>query len=50
MKQIKRTLERMLKELVAWGQNCNLKFNPDKTVVVHFTRKRRMEKVERLRK
>jgi len=33
-------LQKMLNELTAWGKSCNLKFNPQKTVVVHFTRRR----------
>ena len=32
-------LQRVLDELVEWGRSCGLRFNPDKTVVVHFTRK-----------
>ena len=32
-------LEKMLKSLTDWGARCNLKFNPEKTVAVLFTRK-----------
>ena len=34
-------LDKVLRELVAWGETCNLKFNPSKTVAVLFTRKTR---------
>ena len=30
----------MLDELTAWGHSCGLTFNPQKTVVVLFSRKR----------
>ena len=33
-------LQKMLDLLVQWGNTCGLKFNPDKTVAVLFTRKR----------
>ena len=32
-------LQRILDALVAWGRTCGLRFNPDKTIVVHFSRK-----------
>ena len=31
----------MLKNLVDWGNSCKLKFNPEKTIAVLFTRKRK---------
>ena len=31
-------MQRVIDELVAWGETCNLRFNPDKTVMVGFTR------------
>ena len=34
-------LQRVLDELVTWGDSCNLRFNPDKTVMVGFTRSRK---------
>ena len=34
-------MQRVLEELVAWGDSCNLRFNPDKTVMVGFTRGRK---------
>ena len=34
-----RRLQRVLDQLVAWGETCGLRFNPDKTVVVNFSRK-----------
>ena len=36
---IVRRLQRILDELVSWGRTCGLRFNPDKTVVVNFSRK-----------
>ena len=33
-------LQRVIDKLIAWGQSCGLRFNPEKTVVVHFTNKR----------
>ena len=35
-------LQRMLDELTAWGKTCGLVFNPTKTAVVHFSRKRKV--------
>ena len=35
-------MEKMLTKLVAWGTTCGLRFNPDKTVAVLFTRKRKI--------
>ena len=32
-------LQRVLDDLVSWGRSCGLRFNPDKTIVVHFSRK-----------
>ena len=32
-------LQRILDALVDWGRTCGLRFNPDKTIVVHFSRK-----------
>ena len=32
----------MLKNLVNWGNSCKLRFNPEKTVAVLFTRKRKV--------
>ena len=34
-------LEKMLKNLADWGNSCKLRFNPQKTVAVLFTRKRK---------
>ena len=34
-------MNKMLVSLAAWGNSCGLKFNPDKTVAVLFTRKRK---------
>ena len=34
-----RRVQRVIDKLVAWGQTCGLKFNPDKTIVVNFSRK-----------
>ena len=31
-------MQRVLDELVLWGESCNLNFNPEKTVMVGFTR------------
>ena len=31
-------LQRMLNELVEWGKTCGLRFNAEKTAVVHFSR------------
>ena len=31
-------VQRVLDELVTWGESCNLRFNPEKTVMVGFTR------------
>ena len=36
---ILKILQKMLDELTAWGRNCGLTFNPQKTVVVLFSRK-----------
>ena len=33
----------MLAKLVEWGRSCGLRFNPDKTVAVLFTRKRKIQ-------
>ena len=33
-------LQRIIDKLVGWGSSCGLRFNPDKTVVVHFSRKK----------
>ena len=41
-------LQRILDSLVEWGRSCGLRFNPDKTIVVHFSRKQAM-KVPHLR-
>ena len=38
--EILATLNIMMDELLAWGKSCNLRFNPQKTVVIHFTKKR----------
>ena len=35
-------LQKMLDELVAWGKTCGLSFNPDKSVVVVFSRRRKI--------
>lgn len=35
-------LQRIINELTAWGKTCRLIFNPTKTVVVHFTRRRKL--------
>ena len=35
-----RRIQRVLDRLVTWGATCGLKFNPEKTVVVNFSRKR----------
>ena len=34
-------MQKMLLSLVGWGAKCGLKFNPEKTVAVLFTRKRK---------
>ena len=34
-------LQKMLDELTAWGRTCGLKFNPDKSVAIVFTRRRK---------
>ena len=34
-------LQKMLDKLTAWGNTCGLKFNPEKSVAVLFTRRRR---------
>ena len=34
-------LQKMLDELVAWGKTCGLSFNPEKSVAVIFTRRRK---------
>ena len=34
-----RRLQRVIDKLVRWGDSCGLKFNPEKTVVVNFSRK-----------
>ena len=31
----------MLNELVKWGQKCGLKFNPEKSVAIMFSRSRK---------
>ena len=31
-------MQRVIDELVEWGETCNLRFNPEKTVMVGFTR------------
>ena len=33
-------IQRVIDRLVSWGNTCGLRFNPDKTVVVNFSRKR----------
>ena len=38
---ILRKLQKMLNELSTWGKNCGLHFNPDKSVAVLFTRRRK---------
>ena len=35
-------LQKMLDSLTAWGRRCGLKFNPDKSVAVVFTRSRKL--------
>ena len=34
-------LEKMLQNLTGWDRECGLRFNPEKTVAVLFTRKRK---------
>ena len=34
-------LQKMLDELTAWGRTCGLRFNPEKSVAVVFTRRRK---------
>ena len=34
-------LQKMLDELTAWGKTCGLQFNPDKSVAIIFTRRRK---------
>ena len=34
-----RRLQRIIDKLVTWGRTCGLKFNPEKTIVVNFSRK-----------
>ena len=38
---ILKRLQKMLDELTAWGKTCGLSFNPDKSVAVLFTRRRK---------
>ena len=35
-------LQKMLDSLTAWGRQCGLKFNPEKSVAVIFTRRRKL--------
>ena len=35
-------LQKMLDELTAWGKSCGLKFNPEKSVAIIFTRRRKI--------
>ena len=35
-------LQKMLDELTAWGKTCGLKFNPEKSVAVVFSRRRKL--------
>ena len=35
-------LQKMLDELTAWGRSCGLTFNPEKSVAVVFTRRRKL--------
>ena len=35
-------IQRAVNRLIQWGSTCGLRFNPDKTVVVHFSRKKAM--------
>ena len=35
-----RRIQRVLDRLVEWGNTCGLRFNPDKTIIVNFSRKR----------
>ena len=35
-------LQKMLDELTAWGKTCGLKFNPEKSIAVVFTRRRKI--------
>ena len=35
-------MQKMLSNLVTWGNGCGLRFNPEKTVAVLFTRKRKL--------
>ena len=37
-------LQRMLDKLTAWGRTCGLRFNPEKSVAVLFTRRRKQPK------
>ena len=36
-------VQRVVDELVTWGLSCNLRFNPEKTVMVGFTRARKKQ-------
>ena len=42
-------LQRALDRLVRWGRSCGLRFNPDKTIVVNFSRKRNSPLIPHLR-
>ena len=34
-------LQKVVNELVAWGEKCGLKFNASKTAAIHFTRRQK---------
>ena len=44
--QMVRTMQKMLDELTAWGRTCGLRFNPEKSVAVYFTRKKKLPSVQ----
>ena len=48
-KIIIRRLQRVVDKLIEWGNTCGLKFNPEKTVVVNFSRKIKPQLIPHLR-
>ena len=39
-------VQKVLDKLTAWGRTCGLRFNPDKSVAVFFTRSRKIPKIK----
>ena len=46
LSHILKNLQKMTDELTQWGNGCGLKFNESKTVVVHFTRRKKKNPFE----